>query len=88
MVVQLKKLEDAVYLARSFNVKVIVNYSDDPDSELKRFIDNDELHVRIEQNNPESEWQALLMISTILDIWARFKSVYVDHEERVVYVDV
>jgi hypothetical protein len=86
MVIQLRRLRDVVYLAKSFNVKVVVNYSDS--EAVSRKLEYDELHVSIERDNPDSEWNALLIVSSLLDIWARFKSVYVDHEEKVVYVDV
>jgi hypothetical protein len=86
MVIQLRRLRDVVYLAKSFNVKVVVNYDDS--EAVSRKLEYDELHVSIERDNPDSEWNALLIVSSLLDIWARFKSVYVDHEEKVVYVDV
>jgi|GEM_PF-4920099 len=79
---ELKSLKDLLPLATLLGVKVKLQAGGPA---AAAFISFDTLLVTY--SDKESEWRALIKATVLLDGWANFKALHIDHQNKVVYVE-
>jgi hypothetical protein len=85
MRIELKSLNDLVELAEAVGVKVIKHV---PFPAIAQFVSFDEMYVGYDPTVSGSEWKALIRASVQLDGWAHFRALYIDHDNKVVDVEL